>query len=64
MYSLKGGGHRHLIEIDTRFHEIIYQAAQNPILQENSRKFCTAAAARLLGLLPQRRIPVPESFNS
>jgi DNA-binding GntR family transcriptional regulator len=32
--SLKEGGHRHLIEIDTRFHEIIYQAAQNPILQE------------------------------
>ncbi|MBU1209322.1 MAG: GntR family transcriptional regulator [Proteobacteria bacterium] len=32
--SLKEVGHRHLIEIDTRFHEIIYQAAQNPILQE------------------------------
>lgn len=32
--SLKEAGHRHLIEIDARFHEIIYQAAQNPILQE------------------------------
>jgi len=31
---LKEGGHRSLIEIDTSFHEIIYQAAQNPILQE------------------------------
>jgi len=31
---LKENGHRHLIEIDTRFHEIIYQATQNPILQE------------------------------
>ena len=31
---LKEDGHRHLIEIDTQFHEIIYQAAQNHILQE------------------------------
>jgi len=31
---LKEGGHRSLIEIDASFHEIIYQAAQNPILQE------------------------------
>jgi DNA-binding GntR family transcriptional regulator len=31
---LKEDGSRHLIEIDTRFHEIIYQAAQNAILQE------------------------------
>jgi DNA-binding GntR family transcriptional regulator len=31
---LKEDGHRHFIEIDTQFHEIIYQAAQNPILQE------------------------------
>jgi len=30
----KDDGHRHLIEIDTRFHEILYQATQNPILQE------------------------------
>jgi DNA-binding GntR family transcriptional regulator len=30
----KDEGHRHLIEMDTRFHEIIYQATQNPILQE------------------------------
>ncbi len=32
--GLKEDGHRHLIEIDTRFHEIIYQATQNPILLE------------------------------
>ena len=31
---LKNGGHRNLIEMDTSFHEIIYQATQNPILQE------------------------------
>jgi len=31
---LKVDGHRHLIEIDAQFHEIIYQATQNPILQE------------------------------
>jgi GntR family transcriptional regulator, rspAB operon transcriptional repressor len=31
---LKVDGHRHLIEIDAQFHEIIYQAAQNPILKE------------------------------
>lgn len=32
--SLKGAGHRSLIEIDTRFHELIYEAAQNPVLKE------------------------------
>jgi GntR family transcriptional regulator, rspAB operon transcriptional repressor len=31
---LKVDGQRHLIEIDAQFHEIIYQAAQNPILRE------------------------------
>jgi len=31
---LKVDGHRYLIEIDAQFHEIIYQATQNPILQE------------------------------
>jgi DNA-binding GntR family transcriptional regulator len=31
---LKENGHRHLIEIDTQFHEIMYQATQNPILLE------------------------------
>jgi DNA-binding GntR family transcriptional regulator len=31
---LKESEHRHLVEIDNRFHEIIYQATQNPILQE------------------------------
>jgi len=31
---LKVDGHRHLIEIDAQFHEIIYQATQNPILLE------------------------------
>jgi GntR family transcriptional regulator, rspAB operon transcriptional repressor len=31
---LKENGHRKLIEIDNRFHQIIYQSTQNPILQE------------------------------
>ena len=31
---LKEDGQRRLIEIDTQFHEIIYQATQNPILLE------------------------------
>jgi DNA-binding GntR family transcriptional regulator len=31
---LKENGHRKLIEIDNNFHQIIYQATQNPILQE------------------------------
>jgi DNA-binding GntR family transcriptional regulator len=31
---LKDDGQRRLIEIDTQFHEIIYQATQNQILQE------------------------------
>ena len=32
--SFPDGGHRSFIELDARFHEIIYSAAQNPILQE------------------------------
>jgi len=31
---LKESDHRHLIEIDSRFHEIMYQLTQNPILTE------------------------------
>ncbi len=59
---LKGGGHRHLIEIDTRFHEIIYQAAQNPILQEileNLHSRC----ARLWGSSLSGVIPIPEIIH-
>jgi DNA-binding GntR family transcriptional regulator len=55
---LKDGGHRHLIEIDARFHEIIYQAAQNPILQEileNLHSRC----ARLWGSSLSGVIPIP-----
>ena len=56
---LKDGGHRHLIAIDTRFHEIMYQAAQNPILQEileNLHSRC----ARLWGSSLSSVIPIPE----
>src|SRR4030042_6742622 len=31
---LKENGHRHLIEIDAQFHEIMYKATQNQILTE------------------------------
>ncbi len=59
---LKDGGHRHLIEVDTRFHEIIYQAAQNPILQEileNLHSRC----ARLWGSSLSGVIPIPEILH-
>jgi GntR family transcriptional regulator, rspAB operon transcriptional repressor len=56
---LKGNGHRNLIEIDTSFHEIIYQSTQNPILQEileNLQSRC----ARLWNSALSESIPVPE----
>jgi len=59
---LKDGGQRHLIEIDARFHEIIYQAAQNPILQEileNLHSRC----ARLWGSSLSGVIPIPEILH-
>jgi DNA-binding GntR family transcriptional regulator len=59
---LKEDGHRHLIEIDTRFHEIIYKATQNPILQEileNLHSRC----ARLWNSALSGLIPVPIIIN-
>ena len=59
---LKEDGHRHLIEIDTRFHEIIYTATQNPILQEileNLHSRC----ARLWNSALSGLIPVPIIIN-
>jgi len=56
---LQNGGHRELIDVDFRFHEIIYQAAQNPVLQEfltNLHSRC----ARLWGSTLSRVIPTPE----
>jgi GntR family transcriptional regulator, rspAB operon transcriptional repressor len=56
---LKGNGPRSLIEIDTNFHEIIYQAAQNPILQEileNLQSRC----ARLWNSALSESIPLAE----
>jgi GntR family transcriptional regulator, rspAB operon transcriptional repressor len=53
---LKEKGKRSLIEIDTQFHEIIYQATQNPILQEflgNLHSRC----ARLWGASLSETIP-------
>ncbi len=59
---LNEDGHRHLIEIDTRFHEIIYKATQNPILQEileNLHSRC----ARLWNSALSGLIPVPIIIN-
>lgn len=57
---LKEGGHRNLIEIDTRFHEIIYQASQNPILQEfleNLHSRCARLwSSSLSEIIPVREI--------
>lgn len=53
---LKEDDHRHLIEIDTRFHEIIYTASQNPILQEILENLHSRCArlwnSALSGLIP------------
>ncbi len=53
---LKKDGHRHLIEIDTRFHEIIYKASQNQILQEILENLHSRCArlwnSALSGLIP------------
>jgi len=56
---LKEGGARGLIEIDTNFHEIIYESTQNPILQEiliNLQSRC----ARLWNASLSESIPIPE----
>jgi DNA-binding GntR family transcriptional regulator len=56
---LKEGGARSLIEIDTNFHEIIYQSTQNSILQEiliNLQSRC----ARLWNASLSESIPIPE----
>jgi len=56
---LKEGKARSLIEIDTNFHEIIYQSTQNSILQEiliNLQSRC----ARLWNASLSESIPIPE----
>jgi DNA-binding GntR family transcriptional regulator len=56
---LKENRHRDLIEIDTAFHEIIYQSTQNPILQdtlENLQSRC----ARLWNSALSESISTPE----
>lgn len=59
---LEEKGHRALIEIDTRFHEIMYQATQNPILQgflENLHGRCS----RLWSSSLSEVIPIPEVMD-
>jgi DNA-binding GntR family transcriptional regulator len=56
---LKEDAQRTLIEIDTNFHEIIYQSAQNPILQEileNLQSRC----ARLWNSSLSESVPIQE----
>jgi DNA-binding GntR family transcriptional regulator len=59
---LKEGGERRLIEIDTNFHEIIYQSTQNPVLQEileNLQSRC----ARLWNSALGESVPVGEIIS-
>ncbi len=59
---LKESRHRDLIEIDTAFHEIIYQSTQNPILQdtlENLQSRC----ARLWNSALTESISTPEVID-
>jgi len=55
---LKEDGQRRLIEIDTQFHEIIYQATQNQILQEMLQNL-HGRCARLWNSALGEIIPLP-----
>jgi GntR family transcriptional regulator, rspAB operon transcriptional repressor len=59
---LKENGQRRLIELDTQFHEIIYQAAQNPILQEVLENL-HGRCARLWNSALGEIIPLPAIIN-
>jgi GntR family transcriptional regulator, rspAB operon transcriptional repressor len=54
----KEDGPRRFIEIDTSFHEIIYQSTQNPILQEILEDLQTRCA-RLWNSALRESIPIP-----
>lgn len=56
---LKKGEHRNLIEIDSNFHEIIYQSTQNPILQEMLENI-HCRCARLWNSALTENVPIPE----
>jgi DNA-binding GntR family transcriptional regulator len=56
---LKENGQRHLIEIDNSFHEIIYQATQNPILQEMLENI-HCRCARLWNSALSENVSIPE----
>ena len=59
---LKVDGHRHLIEIDAQFHEIIYQATQNPILLEMLENL-HSRCARLWNSALSEVIPIATIIN-
>lgn len=58
--SPEGTDNRKLIELDARFHEVIYQAAQNPILKEfleNLHSRCARLwASNLSVVIPPREV--------
>ena len=56
---LNKGVHHNLIETDARFHEIIWQATQNPILQEFLQNL-HSRCARLWGSSLSEIIPISE----
>jgi DNA-binding GntR family transcriptional regulator len=56
---LKDEGQRHLIEVDSNFHEVIYRSTQNPILQEMLENI-HCRCARLWNSALSQRVPIPE----
>jgi len=59
---LKENEHRPLIDTDSRFHEIIYEATQNPILQEMLENL-HSRCARLWNSSLSRVIPISVIIN-
>jgi len=55
----KEGGQRNLIEVDSNFHEIIYQSTQNPLLQEILENI-HCRCARLWNSALSESVPIPE----
>ncbi len=56
---LKDEGQRHLIEVDSNFHEVIYRSTHNPILQEMLENI-HCRCARLWNSALSQRVPIPE----
>jgi DNA-binding GntR family transcriptional regulator len=59
---LNEDGHRRLIETDTSFHEIIYQATQNPILEAMLYNI-HCRCSRLWNSALKESVPIPEMVH-